>query len=87
MSTEGNSSRRNLLKRALIVLGVGVLVQPNGGVSGSAFADNKSNKTVTSKSGSKALKPFNKTGSKTSKAGAAQKSGDKVISGYAKSPQ
>lgn len=34
-------SRRNLLKGALAVLGAGVLIQPNGGVSGSAFADEK----------------------------------------------
>jgi hypothetical protein len=32
------SSRRDLLKRALVLLGAGVLIQPNGGVSGSAFA-------------------------------------------------
>lgn len=87
MSKEGNFSRRSLLKRALIVVGVDVLVQPNGGVSGSAFAANKSEKTVATKSSSKANKSMNKPGSKTSKAGATQKSGDKVISGYAKSPQ
>ena len=34
----GRSSRRNVLKRALVLLGAGVLLQPNGGVSGSAFA-------------------------------------------------
>jgi len=33
------SSRRDLLKRALVVLGAGVLIQPNGGVSGLALAD------------------------------------------------
>ena len=33
------SSRRDLLKGALAVLGAGVLIQPNGGVSGVAFAD------------------------------------------------
>ena len=32
------SSRRDLLKRALVLLGAGVLIQPNGGVSGSTFA-------------------------------------------------
>jgi hypothetical protein len=32
------SSRRDLLKRALVLLGAGVLIQPNGGVSGSALA-------------------------------------------------
>jgi hypothetical protein len=32
------SSRRDLLKRALVLLGAGVLIQPNGGVSSSAFA-------------------------------------------------
>jgi hypothetical protein len=39
MSTDNKSSRRDLLKRVLVVLGASVLVQPNGGVSGSAFAD------------------------------------------------
>jgi hypothetical protein len=34
----GRSSRRNVLKRALVLLGAGVLIQPNGGVSGSTFA-------------------------------------------------
>ena len=32
------SSRRDVLKGALVLLGAGVLLQPNGGVSGSAFA-------------------------------------------------
>jgi len=35
----GRSSRRDLLKRALVVLGAGVLIQPNGGMSGLALAD------------------------------------------------
>ena len=34
----GRSSRRDLLKRALVVLGAGVLLQPYGGISGSVFA-------------------------------------------------
>jgi len=36
-----SGGRRDLLKSALVVLGAGVLVQPNGGVSGSAFASDK----------------------------------------------
>jgi hypothetical protein len=34
----GRSSRRDLLKRALVVLGAGVLIQPYGGISGLALA-------------------------------------------------
>jgi hypothetical protein len=34
----GRSSRRDLLKRALVVLGAGVLIQPYGGVSRLALA-------------------------------------------------
>ena len=64
MSTEDKSTRRDLLKRALIVLGVGVVAQPNGGVSGSAFADAASpnfdkaspNFAKAAKSGSKPYK-------------------------------
>jgi len=33
------SSRRDLLKRALVVLGAGVLIQPYGGVSGLVLAN------------------------------------------------
>ena len=47
----GEYSRRDLLKRALVVLGVGVLVQPNGGVSGSAFADTAKDKWQPAKGG------------------------------------
>jgi hypothetical protein len=34
----GRSSRRDVLKGALVLLGASVLLQPNGGVSGSALA-------------------------------------------------
>jgi hypothetical protein len=72
MSRKTNSSsdgvpqrgRRDLLKRALLVLGVGVLTQPNGGVSGSAFADTaKTSGTAKNKP----LKPTAKTGSGATK--------------------
>jgi hypothetical protein len=84
------SSRRDLLKRALIVLGAGVLVQPNGGVSSAADEPPKERKAQgTLRSGSKANKPFNKTGAKaggTMKFGAKAASGDNT-SGNAKTPQ
>jgi hypothetical protein len=51
MSTDDKSSRRDLLKRVLVALGASVLVQPNGGVSGSVFADETKNKNGKKKVG------------------------------------
>jgi hypothetical protein len=58
-------SRRKLLKGALTVLGAGALIQPNGGVSGSAYADDVSpiKSGATMKLGAK---PGTKGGAKTS---------------------
>jgi len=54
------SSRRDVLKGALVLLGAGVLLQPNGGVSGSAFAQSKKKKVNPSpkKPNKKKIQPY-----------------------------
>jgi hypothetical protein len=43
--TKGTTSRRDLLKRTLIVLGAAAIVQPSGGVS-SVFAQQKTDRSL-----------------------------------------
>jgi hypothetical protein len=45
----GRSSRRDVLKGALVLLGASVLLQPNGGVSGSALAQDTTTTTTAQK--------------------------------------
>lgn len=88
MSAEDKSSRRDLLKRALIVLGVSVLVQPNGGVAVAAEEQPKEGKVQgTLKSGSKVRKDVNaKHGIKAGSTGSGAGKADAKISGTAKTP-
>jgi hypothetical protein len=52
------SSRRDLLKRALVLLGAGVLIQPNGGVSASAFAQETGAGGIKKKLSKKKITPI-----------------------------
>jgi hypothetical protein len=47
------SSRRDVLKGALVLLGASVLLQPNGGVSGSALAQDAGSGSAKKKSKNK----------------------------------
>jgi hypothetical protein len=72
------STRRHLLKGALVVLGASVLVQPNGGVSGLAFADDTL-KSTDQTSGTFGWKAGSKPGSKSNAKSAADKSAGKNL--------
>jgi hypothetical protein len=61
-SDGARTSRRKVLKGALAILGAGVLIQPNGGVSGLAFASGE--KPLESSAAKTGLKSGVKTGAK-----------------------